>query len=146
MTLSGEFFRNVRFVSITASVLVLAGQLPRARTVPMDNQGQVSLSSATYPGWYPDKSQYPDDQRYPRKTQYRPRAGTSSKTSKGNYSEYGRVSNISVQGTSASANSTSRRSSGWCGRRIDLTWQCDFAAIAGAIRRWPAIPSEQQPS
>ncbi|MBG6071210.1 MULTISPECIES: glycine zipper 2TM domain-containing protein [unclassified Polaromonas] len=127
--------RTSRFVSITASVLVLAG-LAACGTVPMDNQGQVSSYPApTYPGQtqYPGQSQYPAQTQYPGQTQY------PAQNQQGNYSEYGRVNNIEVFQGQAQAQTpglgavlggvagavVGSRFGGGSGR--------DFAAIAGAV-------------
>lgn len=121
--------RTSRFVSITASILVLAG-LAACGTVPMDNQGQVSSYPApTYPG----QTQYPGQSQYPGQTQY------PAQNQQGNYAEYGRVNNIEVFQNQQQAQGpglgavlggvagavVGSRFGGGSGR--------DFAAIAGAV-------------
>jgi outer membrane lipoprotein SlyB len=94
--------RVSRFISVTSSVLVLAG-LAACGTVPMDSQGQMSSypastypAQAQYPAQYPN--QYPN--QYPAQTQY------PAQNQQGNYVEYGRVNNIEVFQTQQQAQGT----------------------------------------
>jgi len=80
--------RVSRFISVTSSVLVLAG-LAACGTVPMDSQGQMSSYPAST---YPSQGQYPN--QYP--NQYPAQAQYPAQNQQGNYAEYGRVSNIEV--------------------------------------------------
>lgn len=81
--------RVSRFISVTSSVLVLAG-LAACGTVPMDSQ-MGSYPSSTYPtqGPGPYPAQYPN--QYPAQTQY-----PAQNQNQGNYVEYGRVNNIEI--------------------------------------------------
>jgi outer membrane lipoprotein SlyB len=88
--------RAYRFISMTSSVLVLAG-LAACGSVPLDSQGQMS----SYPGApYPNQNQYPNQypnqnpnqypNQYPAQNQY------PGQNQQGNFVEYGRVANIEV--------------------------------------------------
>ena len=129
--------RTSRLVSITASVLVLAG-LAACGSVPMDNQGQMSSYPApAYPGQSPYPSQYPN--QYPAQSQYPGQTQYPAQNQQGNYSEYGRINNIEVfQGQQQAQSSglgavlggvagavVGSRFGGGSGR--------DFATIAGAV-------------
>jgi len=84
--------RATRFISVTSSVLVLAG-LAACGSVPMDPQGQMSsYPASTYPNQNQYPAQYPNQypNQYPAQTQY------PAQNPQGNYVEYGRVSNIEV--------------------------------------------------
>lgn len=90
--------RASRFLSVTSSVLVLAG-LAACGTVPMDSQGQMS----SYPGaTYPTQTQYPNPNQYPSQypnqypNQYPTQSQYPAQNQQGNYVEYGRVNNIEV--------------------------------------------------
>ncbi|MEC5213603.1 outer membrane lipoprotein SlyB [Polaromonas sp. CG_9.5] len=94
--------RTSRFLSVTSSVLVLAG-LAACGTVPMDSQGQMSsYPAATYPSpnQYPNPNQYPSQRpgQYPNQypNQYPAQSQYPAQNQQGNYVEYGRVSNIEV--------------------------------------------------
>ncbi|CDS54074.1 Outer membrane lipoprotein [Polaromonas sp. CG9_12] len=123
--------RISRFVSVTASVLVLAG-LAACGSVPMDNQGQMSsYPSPAYPGQGPYPSQYPN--QYPTQSQY------PAQNQQGNYAEYGRVNNIEVfqgqpqaQGPGLGA-VLGGVAGAVVGRQIGGGTGRDFATIAGAV-------------
>lgn len=118
--------RISRFVSVTASVLVLAA----CGSVPMDNQS--SYPAPTYPGQSPyPTSQYPN--QYPTQSQY------PAQNQQGNYVEYGRVNNIEVfqgqpqaQGPGIGA-VLGGVAGAVVGRQIGGGSGRDFATIAGAV-------------
>ncbi|NDP63853.1 glycine zipper 2TM domain-containing protein [Polaromonas sp.] len=135
--------RISRFVSVTASVLVLAG-LAACGTVPMDNQGQMSSYPAPaypgqspypsqYPNQYPTQSQYPAQPQYPGQTQY------PTQNPQGNYVEYGRVNNIEVFQNQPQAQGPGLGAvlggvaGAVVGRQIGGGSGRDFATIAGAV-------------
>jgi outer membrane lipoprotein SlyB len=84
--------RAYRFISVTSSVLVLAG-LAACGSVPLDSQGQMSSypDQNQYPTQYPNQNpnQYPN--QYPAQSQY-----PGQNQQQGNFVEYGRVRNIEV--------------------------------------------------
>lgn len=123
--------RISRFVSVTASVLVLAG-LAACSTVPLNNQGQMS----SYPApAYPNQSQYPN--QYP--NQYPGQAQYPAQNQQANFVEYGRVNNIEVfqnpqqaQGPGIGA-VLGGVAGAVVGRQIGGGTGRDFATIAGAV-------------
>ena len=80
-----------RFVSITSSILLVAG-LAACDTMPMGTQGQASPYPAQYPNQYPPQAQYPA--QYP------------AQNPQGNFVEYGRVTNMEVFQTQEQAKAT----------------------------------------
>lgn len=132
--------RVSRFVSVTSSVLVLAG-LTACVAVPMDSQGQMSsYPASTYPttqGQYPAQypSQYPNQypNQYPAQTQY------PAQNQQGNYVEYGRVSNIEVFQTQQQAQGSGLGAilggvaGAVVGRQIGGGTGRDVATVAGAV-------------
>ena len=120
--------RISRFVSVTASVLVLAG-LAACGSVPMDNQS--SYPAPAYPSQSPYPSQYPN--QYPTQSQY------PAQNQQGNYVEYGRVNNIEVfQGqpqaqTPGIGAVLGGVAGAVVGRQIGGGSGRDFATIAGAV-------------
>jgi len=122
--------RVSRLVSVTASVLVLAG-LAACGTVPMDNRS--SYPAPAYPGQSPYPNQYPTQSQYPAQSQY------PGQNQQGNYVEYGRVNNIEVfqgqpqaQGPGIGA-VLGGVAGAVVGRQIGGGTGRDFATIAGAV-------------
>jgi len=84
--------RAFRFMSVTSSVLVLAG-LAACGSVPLGPQGQMSSYPApSYPAQSPYPAQYPN--QYP--SQYPAQAQYPAQNQQGQHAEYGRVNNIEV--------------------------------------------------
>lgn len=123
--------RFPRFLSITASVLVLAG-LAACGSVPMNNPGQMSSYPASgYPSQSPYPNQYPN--QYPAQTQY------PAQNQQANYVEYGRVNNIEfLQGQQQAQGPGLGAVLGGVagavvGRQIGGGTGRDIATIAGAV-------------
>lgn len=126
--------RVSRLVSVTASVLVLAG-LAACGTVPMDNRS--SYPAPAYPGQSPYPNQYPN--QYPTQSQYPAQSQYPGQNQQGNYVEYGRVNNIEVfqgqpqaQGPGIGA-VLGGVAGAVVGRQIGGGTGRDFATIAGAV-------------
>jgi len=120
-----------RFLSMTASVLVIAS-LAACGSVPMNNPGQTSSYPASgYPGQSPYPNQYPN--QYPAQTQY------PAQNQQGNYVEYGRVNNIEVLQTQQQAQGPGIGAvlggvaGAVVGRQIGGGTGRDIATIAGAV-------------
>ena len=132
--------RPYRFISLTSSVLVLAG-LAACGSVPLDSQGQMS----SYPGsQYPNQNQYPNQYPNQNPNQYPNQYPTGqaqypAQNPQGNFVEYGRVSNIEVfqaqqqaQGSGVGA-VLGGVAGAVVGRQIGGGTGRDVATIAGAV-------------
>ena len=126
-----------RFISMTSSVLALAG-LAACGSVPMDSQGQMSSYPASsypnqnqYPAQYPN--QYPAQNQYPVQNQY------PAQNQQGNYVEYGRVTNVEVFQTQQQAQGSGLGAvlggvaGAVVGHQIGAGTGRDVATVAGAV-------------